>query len=844
MKRQMVKLFGVSRYHRRMLMSPTLDLEKSLYRFILGGVIGFLLGVHFLPEYHLGITHNVHSNKPCATIGNDGAAITTAFRKTTEKVKHDRSQRSTGNIYIGMMSMSKRLNTRVASAIHSWMKHRHVTVEVFADTNGTKDERRRYVSSDLENDVRIIQLPGVSDNVYPPQKKSFSMLKFIHDAYINDYDWFVRLDDDAYVNTEKLEKFLNRINSSIPMYIGNAGFGRDTDDFISPGENYCMGGPGMIFSKALLRKLGPKLGTCLMSLLTEHEDIELGRCVQKTTGIKCTDSWETRRLFFQNYQDGTYGSNIHLVTPKQIDEGLIFHANKESTYQYNFHAVVLKRKIAQLVDRVTQLEKDLRKNFKNEEDTHDLGSSSYSQFRWNSIVRSNIYKIDERNLNKRMHPTLKNVLIDNTNKFVSQYDYKKDIKHAKLKAVSLELSYHVVNPTLSMDAISLLVCSFVPSSATYSGLVNYKDRTKTISIYQRQYITTRLHFMDEPYELETLVIEKQAQMINKVSNLKKWDYLPISSTPKVAVYFLMALSGRPENFVRFLKNFEETFLNKGENVHLIVTFFPEELKSRDAETNDAVIVNADSVRRQEMLYEEEAAQHNAIKDDVHFIKQNLRSLQDSYPHARLEIVLTKPGTEFSRGVGLQTASEQVTDANTILFFCDVDLVFAPELLIHIRRNSIQGKTVYYPVFFSQYDPDVVYVERPKPSTHFTFEELSGFWRYFSFGMLSLYKSDFNRTGGFDLSIHGWGLEDLHLVKAIQNAGLETFQSTEPAEVHIYHDKYCDPSTSDKQYSDCLNSRATHYGPKTLLYYLWKAPETAVDAVDNVEENHERNVVME
>ena len=121
------------------------------------------------------------------------------------------------------------------------------------------------------------------------------------------------------------------------------------------------------------------------------------------------------------------------------------------------------------------------------------------------------------------------------------------------------------------------------------------------------------------------------------------------------------------------------------------------------------------------------------------------------------------GTEFSRGVGLQKSAEYVKDPNEIIFFCDVDLVFSIEILMHIRRNTIQNKRVYYPVFFSQYDPDVVYSEHTRPQNHFHFEELDGFWRHFSYGMVSLYKSDFMKTSGFDLSLRGWGLEDIHMV---------------------------------------------------------------------------------
>ncbi|VDM99879.1 unnamed protein product, partial [Onchocerca ochengi] len=53
----------------------------------------------------------------------------------------------------------------------------------------------------------VISLKGVTD-IYPPQKKSFVMLKWMADHYLDDFDWFMRADDDLYVRGEQLETLL------------------------------------------------------------------------------------------------------------------------------------------------------------------------------------------------------------------------------------------------------------------------------------------------------------------------------------------------------------------------------------------------------------------------------------------------------------------------------------------------------------------------------------------------------------------------------------------------------------------------------------------------------------
>ena len=83
--------------------------------------------------------------------------------------------------------MDDKMDSRVEAAINTWMKPQWpgVKVEVFANNNGNVDPDYGYHHTYLSNGVRVLQLPGVSDHVYPPQKKSFSMVKFMHDMYID-----------------------------------------------------------------------------------------------------------------------------------------------------------------------------------------------------------------------------------------------------------------------------------------------------------------------------------------------------------------------------------------------------------------------------------------------------------------------------------------------------------------------------------------------------------------------------------------------------------------------------------------------------------------------------------
>lgn len=94
---------------------------------------------------------------------------------------------------------------------------------------------------------------------------------------------------------EKLELFLRSLNSSKPLYLGQTGLGT-TEELgklaLEHGENFCMGGPGMIFSREVLRRMVPHIGSCLREMYTTHEDVEIGRCVRRFGGTQCVWSYE------------------------------------------------------------------------------------------------------------------------------------------------------------------------------------------------------------------------------------------------------------------------------------------------------------------------------------------------------------------------------------------------------------------------------------------------------------------------------------------------------------------------------------------------------------------------
>lgn len=185
-------------------------------------------------------------------------------------------------LFVGVMTADKYLDTRALAVYRTWGKDLPGRMAFFS----SKHSRSSYLP--------LVALPGVDDR-YPPQKKSFMMLLYMHDNFIDRFEWFLRADDDVFIKTDKLERLLRSVDSRKPQFIGQAGRG-NTEEFgslsLEYDENFCMGGPGVILSRETLKRIAPHIKECLKNLYTTHEDVELGRCVQKYAGVPCTWSYE------------------------------------------------------------------------------------------------------------------------------------------------------------------------------------------------------------------------------------------------------------------------------------------------------------------------------------------------------------------------------------------------------------------------------------------------------------------------------------------------------------------------------------------------------------------------
>ena len=116
-------------------------------------------------------------------------------------------------------------------------------------------------------------------NIKMPEGKSEAWsrvktaLKYVHDNFLKDYDWFVKLEHDTMVVPENIRYMVLMHQANIPGYAGQVLSGTKTQGSVH------------IFSKNAMTLLAPQLSKCPNKVGGMADDLELAECLE-TTGMK------------------------------------------------------------------------------------------------------------------------------------------------------------------------------------------------------------------------------------------------------------------------------------------------------------------------------------------------------------------------------------------------------------------------------------------------------------------------------------------------------------------------------------------------------------------------------
>ena len=312
----------------------------SLILLLLSVAIGFQLGLVFICNIKRCLTEDLSIQEESDRTNTQHVSSINIPRVSQKKQL----------ILIAVMTSKDFLTTRAPTVMRTWAGKVPGEVIFFSSEGSTTNE----------SNINLVSLPSVTDT-YPPQKKSFLMMKYIYDHYLNKFEWFMRVDDDVYIRTDNLERLLRSIDNRKPYYIGQPGMGTK-DEFgklaLGENENFCMGGPGIILSRETLARFTPHIKKCLKNFYTYHEDVELGRCVHKYANTSCTWSYEMQHILY-NHPNKTEGYKARNLVSTDILRAVSLHSIKDIRVFTRVHNFALQRRIIELEQRTMILNRQI-----------------------------------------------------------------------------------------------------------------------------------------------------------------------------------------------------------------------------------------------------------------------------------------------------------------------------------------------------------------------------------------------------------------------------------------------------------------------------------------------------
>ncbi|XP_006609594.1 chondroitin sulfate synthase 1 [Apis dorsata] len=796
---------------------PVMRKRRGLASAILGLIVGLLLGFLIQSYKILSSSHQHQRLNVYASSMLGSRLLIKPSARNVPKLEDDEqiNSSSTSLVFVGVMTASKYLDSRAKAVYETWGKELPGKIAFFSSENSIVPKNCP--------DLPLVALPRV-DDTYPPQKKSFMMLQYMWNNYGDRFEWFLRADDDVYVRTDRLEQLLRSVNSNRAMYIGQAGRG-NSEEFgllsLEYDENFCMGGPGVILSRETLRRIVPHIKYCLRHLYTTHEDVELGRCVQKYAGIPCTWSYEMQSILYHN-SSGAQAFTGNLKK-KEVHRAITLHPVKNPPHMYRLHNYMRGLKIQDLQQERLNLHRDIYtmakqlgisvENLKNYEiadrvplfpvkpysklypgDTEILGvSAGLRSFKpttsdevipWDFLSRSE-YSLGDSNPRRRIHSDIKEGLEDITREVMASINACSRQRGRVVEERSTLYGYRRVDSYGADTILDLL-------------LVYRKYRGRKVTLPVRRHVYLHQHFTGVEIRetvdgMEVDETQKNRESDKSLQNIFRGGFLnlnfnfeEVDPVKDKIIHFILPLSGRYEIFRRFLQNYEEICLTSGERTALLV-----------------------------MLY------HHGTENSFNRTIDLVERLKYKYRSASIDIIPIS-GT-FSRAKALNHGVSRLKN-NDLMLFIDVDIAFTESALYRIRVNTLLGRQIYFPVVFSQYDPKIVYGDTKSPDT-FAVNEMAGYWRQFGFGIVSLYKQDYKDVGGFNLSIQGWGKEDVDFYEKVIKSSIKIFRAADKDLVHVYHDVECSKDLSETQWSMCMGTKAdTLAGTETLAQMIYENPE--------------------
>uniref|UniRef100_A0A8C4S6U8 Hexosyltransferase n=1 Tax=Erpetoichthys calabaricus TaxID=27687 RepID=A0A8C4S6U8_ERPCA len=646
-------------------------------------------------------------------------------------------------LFVGVLTSKNTLNT-MAVAVNRTISHHLENVVYFTGMRNRKTPHGMFVVT--HGDERHIW-------------NMFQTIKYVLEHYINEYDWFYFLQDDTYVEADRIKMLVGHLSIDVDLYMGKP------EEFIG-GElegRYCYGGFGYLLSRMLLLKLQPYLENCRNDIVSARPDEWLGRCIIDYGSTNCVNEHEG--ILYNHFEMGK-NSDPSKEDNLQFKNAFAVHPVLDPVQMYKLHKRFTEIELQKTYDEIEKLQVEIKNISElaidgNRSAHWPIGinppfqpKNRFEVLRWDYFTEDLVYTCTDGSPKCELQGIDKADVADIIETAMGELNKKyKPILH--LKKQQLLNGYRRFDPTRGMEyTLDLLI-----------EVVNQKGRSRSI--------TKRVHLM------------------RPLSNVEIIPMPYVTEATRVHIVLPMTVHDR-DNVNQFLEIYAANFFETSENAVLSFLFIYDSFEAQQVNQND-IFAN---------------------------IKAKISSYEHKYPATKIPWISVK--TEAPSQIKIMDIISKKHPVDTLFFIANVNTNINSEFLNRCRMNTINNWQVFFPIHFQDYNPDIAYHNQQRPVTIDLVKDAGHFDRNV-FDEACFYNADYMaaRTKmSSDVQENEEILEILDIYEMfIKYATLHVFRAVEPA-LHLkYQQKVCNPRLSEDIYHRCVQSNLESLGSRSHLAML-------------------------
>ncbi len=260
--------------------------------------------------------------------------------------------------------------------------------------------------------------------------------------------------------------------------------------------------------------------------------------------------------------------------------------------------------------------------------------------------------------------------------------------------------------------------------------------------------------------------ERNEDIVKRVNLLRPLSQVEIVPMPYVTEssrvnLILPVTSKNKDGVVSFLDSYAHTCLDSGDNTNLFVVFIYDQVDYKQA------------------------------KDDMYSMLKSMISYYESKYMNGARIAWTAIQNNKPTQFTVVDAISKRYNPESLFMLCTVGMELSIEFLNRVRMNTIMGWQAFFPIGFWQYKPNLIYDEKPYPTTIEINRNVGHFDEY-NYEHASFYNGDYvhaRRNMFANTKEETFDLFDMF----IKHHTLHVFRAVEPALIHQYTEVKCDPS---------------------------------------------------